>query len=137
VCKMNRDMNGFEPMPQPCFGGIAKELTPPDYVEAPCIMKINGTYHLMYSTGNWGNGTYCVKAAVADGPCSEFAYYADILRAGELADGPGHNSAFRFKNEWYVAYHRRIVGDTNAHHRQLCIDRLMIKNDRLTPVVMT
>ena len=88
VCKMNEAMNGFEPMPQPCFGGIARELTPRDYVEAPYVMKINGKYHLMYSTGNWGNGTYCVKAASADEPCAAFTYYADILQAGEIADGP-------------------------------------------------
>lgn len=137
VCKMNSEMNGFESMSEPCFGGVAKEITPLDYVEAPYVMKINGKYHLMYSTGKWTNGTYCVKAAVADEPCSEFAYYNDILKAGEIADGPGHNSAFEFKNEWYVAYHRRTVGDTNAHHRQLCIDRLSLENDRLNPVVMT
>lgn len=137
VCKMNAEMNGFESMPEPCFGGIAREITPRDYVEAPYVMKINGRYHLMYSTGGWANGTYCVKAAVADEPCSVFTYYGDILKAGEIADGPGHNSAFEFKGQWYVAYHRRIVGDTYAHHRQLCIDKLSIKNDRLHPVVMT
>ena len=137
VCKMNAEMNGFESMPEPCFGGIAREITPRDYVEAPYVMKINGRYHLMYSTGSWADGTYCVKAAVADGPCSGFTYYGDILKAGEIADGPGHNSAFEFKGQWYVAYHRRTIGDTNAHHRQLCIDKLSIENDRLHPVVMT
>ena len=56
VCKMNDAMDGFEAMPQPSFGGIAKEITPDSYVEAPYVMKLNGKYHLMYSTGGWTNG---------------------------------------------------------------------------------
>lgn len=137
VCKMNAEMNGFEPMPEPSYGGIARELTPDSYVEAPYVMKIDGKYHLMYSSGKWTNGTYCVKAAVSDDPCQPFAYYGDVLKAAEIADGPGHNSAFCYHGEWYVAYHRRIVGDTNPHHRMLCIDKLPIKDGKLAPVTMS
>ena len=137
VCKMNQQMDGFEPMPEPSFGGIARELTPEQYVEAPYVMKIDGRYHLMYSTGSWTNGTYCVKAAASDDPCSKYEYYSDILKADEIADGPGHNSAFYFKGQWYVAYHRRTIGDSNRHHRQLCIDRLDIYDGKLQPVKMT
>ena len=137
VCKMNGEMNGFELMPAPSFGGIARELTPAEYVEAPYVMKIDGRYHLMYSSGNWSNASYRVKAAVADEPCGEFTYYNDVLQAGEIADGPGHNSAFCFHGEWYVAYHRRTVGDKSAHHRRLCIDKLPIRDGKLQPVVMT
>lgn len=137
VCKMNTTMDGFEVMPDPAFDGIAREITPIEYVEAPYVMKIAGKYHLMYSSGDWMNGTYRVKAAMSDDPCSEFKFYADILKADELADGPGHNSAFFFDNQWYVAYHRRTIGDTDPHHRKLCIDRLEIANDQLQPVKMT
>ena len=137
VCKMNSEMNGFLPMSAPCHDGVAKEITPAGYVEAPYVMKIDGKYHLMYSSGNWTNGTYCVKAGMTDDPCSEFKYYGDVLKATELADGPGHNSAFVFRGEHYVAYHRRIVGDLNPHHRQLCIDKLPIKDSKLQKVIIT
>jgi hypothetical protein len=137
VCKMNPEMNGFLPMPEPCVDGIAREITPKDYVEAPYVMKIDGKYTLMYSSGKWTNGTYCVKAGVTDDPCTEFEYYGDVLKAAEIADGPGHNSAFFFKGEHYVAYHRRAVGDTNPHHRKLCIDKLPIKDGKLQAVTMT
>jgi len=137
VAKMKDTMDGFEPMPEPSFGGIVRELTPENYVEAPYVMKIDGNYHLMYSSGSWGNGTYCVKAAVADSPCGEFKYYGDVLKASDIADGPGHNSAFFFEGQHYVAYHRRTIGDTNPHHRMLCIDRLEIKDGKLCPVTMT
>lgn len=137
VCKMKDSMDGFEVMPEPAFDGIAREITPADYVEAPYIMKIDGKYHLMYSSGKWTNGTYCVKAASSDDPCREFVFYGDVLKASPIADGPGHNSAFCFKGQWYVAYHRRTIGDTNSHHRKLCIDRLDIKDGKLQPVEMT
>jgi beta-xylosidase len=137
VCKMNDSMDGFEPMSAPSFGKIARELTPDGYVEAPYVMKIDGKYHLMYSSGSWTNGTYCVKAAVSDSPCGKFVYYADILSAGKIADGPGHNSAFCYYGKWYVAYHRREIGDTNPHHRRLCIDELPIAAGKLNFVTMT
>jgi beta-xylosidase len=137
VCKMREDMMGFETIPAPAYDGIAREVTPLDYVEAPYVMKLNGKYHLMYSTGKWGDGTYCVKAAVSQEPMGEFVYYRDILRASDLADGPGHNSAFFFEGKWYVAYHRRTIGDGNKHHRKLCIDLLSTENGELHPVLMT
>ena len=137
VCKMNEEMDGFLPMPEPSFDGIAREITPAGYVEAPYVMKIDGRYHLMYSSGNWTNGTYRVKAGVTDDPLTPFEFYGDILQAAEIADGPGHNSAFFFKGEHYVAYHRRTVGDLDPHHRQLCIDKLPVSEGRLQPVTMT
>lgn len=137
VCKMNDTMDGFLPMPEPSFDGIAKEITPNDYVEAPCIIKIDGKYHLMYSTGDWTNGTYAVKAAVSDTPDGKFIYYSDILKASQIADGPGHNSAFCYHGKLYIAYHRRNIGDTNPHHRKLCIDELPIYNGKIQAVTMT
>lgn len=137
VCKMRDSMDGFEEMPSPSYGNIAREITPEGYVEAPYVMKIDGRYHLMYSSGNWTNGTYCVKGGVSDSPCGNFEYYGDILKAAEIADGPGHNSAFCFRGEWYIAYHRRTPGDLNPHHRRLCIDRLPIEESRLQAVKMT
>ena len=137
VCRMNEKMDGFLPMEEPCYGGVAKEITPKDYVEAPYVMKIDGKYHLMYSSGSWGNGTYCVKAGVAEDPCGEFDYYGDVLKASDIADGPGHNSAFIFEGKHYVAYHRRTIGDLNCHHRRLCIDKLEISDGCLQPVTMT
>ncbi len=137
VCIMNDTMDGFLPMPEPSIDGFLREVTPDDYVEAPYIEKIGGKYHLMYSTGNWTRGSYCVKAAVADTPCGEFKYYGDILFSTELAAGPGHNSAFFFKGKHYTAYHRRIVGDQYAHNRLLCIDEQSLDGDKFNPVDMT
>ena len=137
VCVMNDTMDGFKQLPEPCFDGIAKEITPKDYVEAPYVMKIDGKYHLMYSSGNWENGTYMVKAGVSDTLFDTFEFYDDILKTSEIADGPGHNSEFYFKGQHYVAYHRRIIGDNDGNHRLLCVDKLDIKDGKFMPVVMT
>ena len=137
VGKLNETMDGFLPMEEPSVGGVVREVTPEGYVEAPYVEKIGGKYHLMYSSGNWTNGTYRVKAAVSDTPCGKFEWYGDVLVASPLADGPGHNSAFFFGGRHYTAYHRRTVGDTYAHHRRLCIDLQTLDGDRFNPVEMT
>ncbi len=137
VCIMNDTMDGFLPMPEPAVEGILREITPADYVEAPFVQKIDGKYHLLYSSGKWGNGTYCVKAGVSDSPIRPFTFYADILRAAPIADGPGHNSAFVLGGKEYVAYHRRRVGDTYKHNRQLCVDELPVVDGAFGPVTMT
>lgn len=137
ICIMNDSMDGFKQVEEPCADGVAKEITPERYTEAPYVMKIDGKYHLMYSSGAWTNGTYAVKAAMTENLLSGFECYDTVLKSGEIADGPGHNSAFYFKGQYYVAYHRRIVGDKYAHNRLLCIDKLEIKDGKLQPVTMT
>lgn len=137
VCVMNEAMDGFLRVDESFYDGIAKEITPQDYVEAPYVMKIGEKYHLMYSTGDWTTGTYMVKAGVSDNLFDGFKFYDDVLKSSEIADGPGHNSAFFFKGQHYIAYHRRIIGDNKGYHRQLCIDKLDIKDDKIVPVSMT
>lgn len=137
-CKMNETMDGFVDID--VVGAKDNkfiELTPDTYVEAPYVRKMGGKYHLLYSTGGWTNGTYCVKAGVADSPLSSFTYYDDILKADNLADGPGHNSAFTFNGVDYVAYHRRRIGDKYPHNRELCIDEISVEGDKFHPVKMT
>ena len=134
--KLNETLTDFLPISEEIKETIY-EITPKDYVEAPCVLKINEKYHLMYSVGKWENSSYCVKAAVSDNPWGNFLYYADVMKACDIADGPGHNGIFNFNGEFYTAYHRRIIGDKNCHHRILCIDKLVIENDRILPVNIT
>lgn len=137
VCRLNDTMDGFLPMEEPSIEGVVRELTPEEYKEAPYVMKMNGKYHMMYSCGSWSNGSYCVRAAEADSPCGPFTCYGVVLRTTPFANGPGHNSAFRFGGKDYIAYHRRSPEDENRHHRRLCIDELPIRDGRLQEVDMT
>ena len=69
-----------------------------------------------------------------------FRLYEDILDIKivlEIAEAPGHNSAFFFNGKNYIAYQRRIKGDINPHCSLICIDVLDIKNGRFQSVTMT
>ena len=134
---MKEDMTGLEKMSEPCIDGVVRELTPKDYKEAPYVMKIDEKYHLMYSAGRWEDSTYRVKVAIADSPCSEFIHHEDLLSSNEFAVAPGHNSAFCFNGQHYIAYHRRHPEVVNYNNRVLCIDKLEIKDGRIQPITMT
>lgn len=113
------------------------EITPADYVEAPCVFKRNNLYYLMYSSGDWGNGTYAVNYCTSHSPMQGFVYQGKILSASNIADGPGHNGVFCLEGQYYIAYHRRAVGDKNPHHRKLCIDKMNFGANKIIPITMT
>lgn len=136
VCKMNAEMNGLLPLRNGADDRIM-EITPEGYHEAPCMMKNGDRYILMYSDGGWTNGTYCVKTAVADSPLGPFTYQRVILEKSDVADGPGHNSEFKFHGKQFVAYHRRRIGDDYPHNRELCIDEMTVTEAGIQPIVMT
>lgn len=98
VCKMNEEMNGLLHLHEGSEE-LMVEITPEDYHEAPCIVKANEKYILMYSFGGWTNGTYCVKVAVSDSLLGPFDYQNTVLKASKLADGPGHNSVFQISGK--------------------------------------
>jgi len=137
VGKMNDAMNGIEPMVVHGKQQMFLEITPQGYVEAPCLLKAENKYIVMYSSGGWMDGSYCVKTAVSDSLLGPFVYTADILKSSEIAEGPGHNSEFELNGKRYIAYHRRRIGDKNGHHRELCIDEMIVSKDAIEPIIMT
>ncbi len=139
VAKMTEDMTGFIPFED---GEIFKEITPPDYVEGPCMMKRGDKYHFMWSAGGWGNGTYRVNTAISDTPFGPFTAHHTILSTGDskIANGPGHNGFLYLAedDQYLMVYHRHRPDLRDANARFLCIDRLDIdENDNLLPVTMT
>ena len=137
LAKMNEEMNGLSPLPD---GELFREITPDGYVEGPCMLKRGGTYHFMFSTGNWTDGSYGVMTCRADTPCGPFGNSKMILSAQPpVADGPGHHGYLRTgEDEWKIVYHRRTVGDRDPNHRRLCIDDLLFdEKGAILPVKMT
>lgn len=137
VCKMNQTMDGFEPFED---GELFKEITPVDYVEGPCMLKDNGLYYFMWSSGSWGDGTYRVDYCTSQSPIGPFTHAETILSAQKsIGDGPGHNG-YVYCNElkeYVMVYHRRKVGDKERDHRYLCIDRLPLQDGKIGEVKMT
>lgn len=133
---MNDEMNGFVPHED---GTVFKPVTPENYVEGPCMLKRNGVYHFMWSEGDWVNGTYHVCTSHSTSPLEINPKGKVILESSEIAEGPGHHGFINIEgtDEWLIVYHRRIIGDREAGHRILCIDKLKFDGDEIIPIVMT
>ena len=122
-------------------GEIYKEVTPEHYVEGPFMMKRNGKYYFMWSEGGWGLPNYCVSYAISDNPLGPFKRIGKILESDpSVATSAGHHSVIKGKgaDEWYIIYHRRPLGETDANFRVTCIDRLEFdENGYILPVKIT
>lgn len=138
VTLLNDDMTGFLPLKN---GETFMEITPPSYVEGPCMLKKDGKYYFMWSLGNWTDGSYMVNYSVSDSPLGEFKNPKTILKRDEkIAEGPGHHGYLYVeeKDEWLIVYHRRYLGDKEAGNRVLCIDKMKFDEaGEILPVKMT
>lgn len=138
IAKLADNLLSLVPFPD---GSTYKEVTPDKYVEGPFMMKRQGKYYFMWSEGGWGGPDYCVAYAISDSPFGPFKRVGKILQQDpSVATGAGHHSVVKGpgKDEWYIIYHRRPLGETDANHRVTCIDRLYFDKDGLIhPVKIT
>lgn len=139
VCLLSDDLTKLTPFPD---GETFKEITPPDYVEGPCMLKRGGVYYFMWSVGGWGNDSYGVCYGRADSPLGPFPKECQILRTDyAVAKGPGHHGFLADREDddrWYIVYHRRPLTETDCNSRQLCIDRMIFADDgSILPVRMS
>ncbi len=139
IAKMNESMTGFLPFED---GTVFREITPPDYVEGPCMMKRGGKYHFMWSAGDWTRGTYRVNTCTADKPWGPFTEAKTILSTGDsmIANGPGHNGFLYLPedDQYLMVYHRHKPDIPDGNARFLCIDRMDLDADGSPlPVEMT
>ena len=127
VAKFNPDMKSFSD----------KKLIPntevKDFFEAPFVLKRNGTYYFMYSSGSCHDHTYRVQYATSNvSPMGPYEYKGCILEtnADGTIHGPGHHSILQDGDEYYIIYHRHNNPHaTHGFHRQICIDRMTFKEN--------
>jgi len=106
-----------------------------DFVEGSYMIKRNGTYYLLYSTGALHDGSYSVHYGMAKHPFGPFTTPADnvVLKMNDeqTTKGPGHNSVLRFKDQDYIIYHQHNQPHEGAGgvFRQACADRLDFNPD--------
>jgi len=95
----------------------------------------------MWSEGGWTGPNYSVAYAIGDSPLGPFRRIGKILQQDkDVATGAGHHSVIRHpeKDEWYMVYHRRPLGEKDRNHRVTCIDLLEFDDIGLIkPVVIT
>lgn len=124
IARLNNSFTGFIPFDD---GTTFKEITPKGYVEGPFMFLKDGKYYFMWSEGGWTGPNYSVAYAVADSPLGPFERIGKILQQDPaIATGAGHHSVIHnpVKGAWYIVYHRRPLGETNANHRVTCIEEL-------------
>ena len=124
ITKLKDDFTGFVPFSD---GSMFKEITPKGYVEGPFMFIRNNKYYFMWSEGGWTGPNYKVAYAIADSPFGPFERIGTVLQQDStVATGAGHHSVMHVpkNDEWYIVYHRRPLGETNANHRVTCIDKM-------------
>jgi len=138
VAKLNADFTGFVPFED---GTLFKEITPDKYVEGPFLFKRNGKYYFMWSEGGWTGPDYSVAYAIGDSPLGPFKRIDKILQQDStVAAGAGHHSIIKIpnKDEWYIVYHRRPLGENSGNARVTCIERMYFDTDGfIKPVKIT
>jgi beta-xylosidase len=138
IARLNNDFTGLVPFED---GTTFKEITPKNYVEGPMMFIKNDKYYFMWSEDGWTGPDYSVAYAVADSPFGPFERVGKILQQdAAIATGAGHHSIIHNtqKDLWYIVYHRRPLGETEANHRVTCIEQLFFDEDGfIKPVKLT
>jgi beta-xylosidase len=138
IARLKSDLTGFVPFSD---GSLFREITPQGYVEGPFMFRRNNKYYFMWSEGGWGGPDYSVAYAVADAPTGPFQRIGKVLQQDtSVATGAGHHSVIHIPNtdDYYIVYHRRPLGETDANHREVCIDHMYFAADgSIRPVKIT
>ncbi|RJE75092.1 family 43 glycosylhydrolase [Reichenbachiella sp. MSK19-1] len=104
-----------------------RDVTPPNYFEAPYMLKKDGKYHLMYSQGKCVDRTYMIRSAVGDTPYGPWVEEESSPIVSTSVDsttlGPGHHTVFQQGGQDYILYHR-IRDNNGTLLRELAIDSL-------------
>lgn len=138
IAKLSEDFRSLVPFDD---GVTFREITPEGYVEGPFMFVRGGRYYFMWSEGGWTGPDYSVAYAIADSPTGPFRREGKILQQDPtVATGAGHHSVIQVpgKDEYYIVYHRRPLGETDRDHRVVCIDRMEFDAEGLIkPVTIT
>ena len=114
VVRLSNDLMSVVPFDD---GTTYREITPKGYVEGPFMLKRNGKYYFMWSEGSWTGPDYRVAYAISTSPFGPFERIGTILQKDDtIATGAGHHSVIQIPgtDEYYIVYHRRPIGDTEA-----------------------
>jgi beta-xylosidase len=110
------------------FVGKPKDISPPNYFEAPFMYKRKGTYYLMYSEGKAIDHTYKIRYSTGKTPFGPWIEGKNSPILSTSTDsttyGPGHHTVFRENKQEYILYHRIFPQKKDYVLRQLCIDSL-------------
>jgi len=109
-------------------------------MEAPYLLKRNGTYFLMYSDLFCQNSSYQVKYSTATSPFGPWTYGKNnpVLATNDdlTVEGPGHHSMLSDAGRDFIVYHRHAKPfQSQTMYRQVCADVIEFGGkDEILPV---
>ena len=130
--KLNPDMRSIDP--STIKDGIITEAEH-HFHEGIQAFKHNGTYYLTFADiGRRGMPT-CIGYATSDNITGPYTYRGVIIDnfGCDPAVWNNHGSVVKFKDQWYVFYHRSSCGSNTM--RQTCIEPIEILPDGSIPEV--
>ena len=123
LVKLNEDMISVD--------GAATQFHVPYFFEAAWMHKHNDTYYFSYST-NPDNGMR-IDYMTSDDPITGFTYAGVLSPQPPNNNNNNHHATFKFSDQWYQAYHNRIVarqaGIPSTYKRNLCLDQFFHGED--------
>ncbi|MFP5041696.1 family 43 glycosylhydrolase [Parasediminibacterium sp. JCM 36343] len=125
VGKLNQQMDAFTNTP--------KDITPPNYFEAPYMLKHKGTYFLMYSQGKCIDSTYKIRYSTSSSPTGPWVEgkHSPVLSTDTALNviGPGHHTILQYKGKYFIIYHRIAETKSKDLLREICIDELTFNKE--------
>jgi GH43 family beta-xylosidase len=103
--------------------------------EGPFVMKHDTTYYLLYSANYYASPDYSIGVATANSPVGTWTKYSEnpILKKdiSIRVSGPGHCMVTMSpdSSEFFIIYHTHTDFDHPSGNRNMCIDRLVFKNE--------
>ncbi len=123
VIKLNTDMISVD--------GPAIHLSALNFFEAAWMHKHNGKYYFTYSSNP--RAEMRIDYMVSSSPISNFTYGGVVSLQPPQNNNNNHQAIFKFKGEWYQAYHNRIVareaGIPPVYKRNICMDQFKHNED--------
>lgn len=131
---LSDDMISFQPLPNAkSTKQLFKDITPTsNFVEGIKVFKRKGVYYMMWSENGYGSPTYQVNYGMSDSPMGPFDVQSVVLQQDpKVAVATGHNGVVNVPgtDEWYIAYHRRPLNETDPNHRVVALDRMEFYED--------
>lgn len=96
------------------------------YLEAPFIIKENGTYFLMYADQPWPSEIRYATSSSISGPWT----HRGVIGT-PTGDGTNHEGAAFFKGQWWYTYHTEELSNRNPYSRSVSVDPMTINGNRI------
>ncbi|WP_054743106.1 family 43 glycosylhydrolase [Cellulosilyticum ruminicola] len=128
------------------LAGSPVVIDAPYLFEDSGINKIGNKYYYSYcsnfNTGGSEFGGGCIEYMVSNSPMGPFTYAGEVFKNPGTyftnSGGNNHHTIFKFKDEYYIAYHTRTLEmaqfGKNYGYRSTHIDKLTVNNGNLSNV---